>query len=377
MLYLFCSGIVITEVRRRCDFPANFIASSTMLRSVSRSPMLHPLNSAKVQGYGDNCLGAEPSVTAIIPTHRRPHLVMRALDSALKQTYPRLNVILVIDGKDEQTCRLANELKESRLRIVELRSRVGAAQARNIGVDLSTTDWVAFLDDDDEWLPEKIAKQMEAARRSTCKYPVVSTRTIVRAKDFDWISPDRPYRSGEPISEYLFCRRRFVDGARYMQTSTLLMPKDLMLKFPFRDLKRHQDWDWLLRAAAYPGVEFRMHPEPLAVFHVDEGRSSIGRELDWQFSQSWARQMQSAFTPRAYSFFIANECVTRAVKSNAGVAAYAGLVRDFCQGRPTVRSLLPLLAFLSSTERLRGWLKRRVRSVRAGTRQSSAPAAGA
>lgn len=363
---------------RRCfDSSENFTALSTMLRTVGRSPMSHSLYSAKVQGYSDSPLGAEPSVTAIIPTHRRPHLVMRALDSALKQSYPRLNVVLVIDGIDEETRRRASELKESRLRIIELRSSAGAAQARNIGVDLSTTDWVAFLDDDDEWLPEKIAKQMEAASRSACKYPVVSTRTIVRAKAFDWISPNRLYRNGEPMSEYLFCRRRFVDGARYMQTSTLMVRRELMLKLPFRDLKRHQDWDWLLRAAAYPGVEFQMHPEPLAVFHVDEGRSSIGRKLDWQFSQSWARQMRPAFTPRAYSFFIANECVTRAVKSNAGTAAYAGLVRDFCQGRPTVRSFLALLAFLGSTERLRGWLRRRVRSVRAGARQTNAPIAGA
>jgi glycosyltransferase involved in cell wall biosynthesis len=317
----------------------------------------------------------EASVTAIIPTRGRTELVQRAISSVLHQSYRPLKIILVIDGRDEPTRRLAGEMCEPRLRVVELSRSVGAAQARNIGVDLAASEWVAFLDDDDEWLPRKIELQMKAACASHAPHPVISSRVIVKTTGYDWVSPDRLYTSGEPMSEYLFCRHRFVDGASYMQTSTLLVQRKLMQKIPFpAHLRRHQDWDWLLRAAAGPEVEFHMLPEALALFHVEEGRSSIGRSLDWEASRAWAQEMRHAFTPRAYSFFMANECVSRAVKIRAGGAAYAGLTWEFLMhGHPTPRSVLSLAGFLCIPEIIRTSIRRSVRRGRtpAQTPQSS------
>jgi glycosyltransferase involved in cell wall biosynthesis len=322
--------------------------------------------------------GRNASVTAIIPTFHRPQLVRRAILSALNQTYRQLEVILVIDGRDDQTRELVAAMREPRLRVVTLSSSMGAAQARNIGVSLATSGWVAFLDDDDEWLPRKISMQMTAARASSAIYPVISSRTIVRTPAFDWISPEQPYTPGEPMSEYLFCRRHFVDGARYMQTSTLLTRRALMLDLPFqKHLKRHQDWDWLLRAAAHAGVDFQMLHEPLAIFHVDQGRTSVGRALDWEFSRAWAREMRPAFTPRAYSFFLATECISRAVKTNAGGVIYARLIWEFfARGQPTARSLLSLVGFLCLTERLRGWMRQSIRHLRSRSRTGQAVQSG-
>jgi len=309
-------------------------------------------------------------VTAIIPTFHRPLLVKRAVQSALAQTYRNLEVVVVIDGRDDATRQLVAAMREPRVRIVGLSANLGAAQARNIAVGMARGEWVAFLDDDDEWLPQKIALQMEAACASRAAYPVISSRTIVRTPAFDWISPRSMYAHGEPMSEYLFCRRDFVDGARYMQTSTLLTRRELMLELPFqRHLKRHQDWDWLLRASSYPGVDFQMLPEPLAIFHVEDGRTSLGRALDWEFSRAWAREMRHAFTPRAYSFFLATECVSRAVKSSAGGSTYAQLTWEFfARGRPTARSVLTLAAFLCIPERMRGWGRQFIRRIRARDR---------
>ena len=318
------------------------------------------------------------SVTAIIPTFHRPQLVQRAILSALNQTYRRLDVVLVIDGRDEPTRALVAAMHEPRLRVVALSSSIGAAQARNIGVGLATSEWVAFLDDDDEWLPHKIAMQMKAALAAPGPYPVISSRIIVRTPAFDWISPEQLYTSGEPMSEYLFCRRHFVDGARYMQTSTLLTRRKLMLDLPFqKHLKRHQDWDWLLRAAAHLGVDFQMLPDPLTIFHVDQGRTSLGRALDWEFSQAWAREMRHAFTPRAYSFFLATECISRAVKTNAGGITYAKLIWEFfARGQPTARSLLSLAGFLCIPEQLRGRMRQSIRHLRSRSRTGRAVQSG-
>ena len=306
------------------------------------------------------------TVTAIIPSCQRPILVRRAVLSALGQSYGAVQVIVVIDGRDRITRDALGAIRDDRLRVVELGEKVGAAEARNIGVALAASEWIAFLDDDDEWLPEKIAKQMTAARSMPMPHPVISSQTIVRSPAFAWISPRLAYNPREAMSEYLFCRRRFVDGARYMQTSTLMMRRELMIDLPFRkDLKRHQDWDWLLRAAPRSDVGFHMVMEPLTVFHVDDRRMSLSRALDWKFSQEWAREMRGSFTPRAYSFFVANECMSRAVKKKAGGAVYAALMWEFfARGQPTARSLLSMAVFLCIPERWRAWIRGRIRRMR-------------
>jgi hypothetical protein len=304
------------------------------------------------------------SVTAVIPTWQRPILVRRAVLSALGQSYGALDVIVVIDGRDRITRDAVAAVHDPRLRVVELGAKVGAAEARNIGAGLAQSEWIAFLDDDDEWLPQKIALQMDAARDMPMRYPVISSRTIVRSPSFDWISPRVAYDPREAMSEYLFCRRHFVDGARYMQTSTLMMRRELMMELPFqKGLKRHQDW--LLRASSHAGVGFHMVIEPLTIFHVDDRRMTLGRALDWEFSQEWAQQMRRSITPRAYSFFLATECMSRAVKRKAGSAVYARLMWDFfARGQPTARSVLSMAGFLCIPERWRTWMRGKIRRMR-------------
>jgi glycosyltransferase involved in cell wall biosynthesis len=286
-------------------------------------------------------------VSAVIPTHHRPDLVLKAVLSALHQSHALIEVIVVIDGEDEATEMLLAGMGDARLRVISLAVNVGGSEARNIGVRNAQGEWIAFLDDDDEWLPQKIVLQLEAARASEAVFPVVSSSLTVKTPALDFIGARRPYEAGKPLSEHLFCRSDFADGAYAMQTSTLFMRREMMLAIPFRSgLKRHQDWDWLLRASQHPGVGFQMIAEPLTIFRVEDGRASVGRAIDWEFSLQWAREMRQYFTPRAYSFFVATECMSRAAKSKAGRAAYARLAWEFlARGAPTVRSLSWLLAF--------------------------------
>jgi len=328
-------------------------------------------------------------VSAVIPTRNRPDLVVKAALSALHQSHATMEVIVVVDGEDRATEKLLAGIEDARLRVIPLAVNVGGSEARNIGVRTARGEWIAFLDDDDEWLPHKIALQLEAARASVAAFPVISSRLIVRTPVLDFLGPRRMYEAGKPLSEHLFCRSEFGDGAYAMQTSTLFMRREMMLAIPFRlDLKRHQDWDWLMRASQHPGVSFQMIAEPLTIFRVEDRRSSVGRAIDWEFSLQWAREMRQYFTPRAYSFFVATECMSRAVKTKAGRAVYARLAWEFItQGAPTFRSLVWLTVFpcipSSARSRVRN-LFRRVKTEnrepfwevpRLATKQSGATAA--
>src|SRR5262249_32788271 len=109
---------------------------------------------------------AAPLVSIVIPTRNRPGLVTRAVRSALDQTFSAIEVIVVLDGPDEKTIRALAEVEDRRLCLVILTQSVGAQEARNAGVRKARGQWVAFLDDDDEWLPLKLERQIEAANAS-------------------------------------------------------------------------------------------------------------------------------------------------------------------------------------------------------------------
>jgi len=301
-----------------------------------------------VQATG--CRETERSVlvSVVVPTRGRPELVTQAVTSAFKQDVSNIEVIVVMDGEDGATRAALEAMEDARLRVIDLAVSVGGAEARNVGVRAARGKWIAFLDDDDEWRPHKLSRQIVAARRSIAVWPVVGSRLIVRTPEYEVVRPLREYHAGQPVSEYLFCRQSLKDGPYAMQTSTLMMPRELMLAVPFRSgLQRHQDWDWVLRAEREFGVGFAVVDEPLAVYRAEDGRGSVGRSQDWAFSLQWGREMRWGFSAKAYAWFVAAECASRAVKSRAGFAVYAEIAREFVrEGRPTVGSALMLAGFL-------------------------------
>ena len=317
-----------------------------------------------------------PLVSAIIPTRNRSQLVVRAVLSALQQTGVDVEVIVVIDGPDAETEQaLQPLLNRQKLRVIALSASVGGAEARNSGVRAARADWIAFLDDDDEWLPQKLSKQLLAAESIPFPYPVICTRMIARSPLNDRIWPRRLPAPNEPMSEYLFCRRGLGHGDGALQTSTILARKTLLLELPFEPgLKRHQDWDWILRVSVRPDVRIEVLAEPLAIYAVEGSRTSVGRVADSAFSLQWASERRALITPKAYSFFIATECVTRARKSKEGLRRYLRLLYEFTvKGSPCLSSCMLLTLFFLVPERSR----RSVRDIFAGLRSSRFPNASA
>ncbi len=169
-------------------------------------------------------------------------------------------------------------------------------------------EFVALLDDDDEWSPNKLARQLELARKSKESFPVVTCRLIARRPTGDEVWPARPIGTRESMSEYLFCREASIrQGEGFIQTSTLLVPRALLLELPFTpNLPRHQDWDWLIRASVHPGVEFLWVWEPLAIYHIDRGRKSVSAGRSSSASENWVARNRLV-TPKAKAYFYATQ----------------------------------------------------------------------
>lgn len=267
-------------------------------------------------------------VTAVIPTKNRPELVIQAVHSALAQSYRNIEVVVVVDGPDPATEHSLSQFADSRLHVVVLPVSEGAAQARNAGVIAATGQWIAFLDDDDVWLPDKTEMQMAAVGRSRHGLPVVSCRFFAHTEHGEYIWPRRLPAQGEDISEYLFSRRSIFQGEGFLATPTILARRELLLKVPLRShLKKHEDWDWLIRVAKQEGVGFEFAAEPLATVQVSGNRERLSNSDDWRSSLDWIREMRGYVSPRAYSAFVLTVVADQASRQ-ATLAEYLTLPRE-------------------------------------------------
>jgi GT2 family glycosyltransferase len=283
-----------------------------------------------------------PSVSVVVPTralpHRRDRLNM-ALSSAGVQTLRPREIIVVGDGASNSEDAPFGALPASvadLVRWVPTGHAVGGAEARNIGVALATSTLVALLDDDDEWLPQKLEMQVQ---RWTGEHDVISCQVFAYTAHGQYRWPRQDPASAAHLSEYLFCRSSWRQGDSYLQTSTLLASRSLFQQVPFtRGLAQHQDWDWLLRAAQ-AGAQIHLVPQPLAIWRLDEGRPSVSRSSTWQASLAWAESRRELFTKRAYAGFLLSTTSAIAARERAYSGAPRILVAAFGHGRPRARDL--------------------------------------
>ena len=121
-----------------------------------------------------------PAVSVVIPTRNRAGLLGAAIRSALAQSFADLEVLVVDDASDDETPEvIAAATADPRVRAHRLPHRSGGAAARNFGIARARGEYVAFLDDDDEWLPEKLARQLELFAQGSPRLGVVYSSYLV------------------------------------------------------------------------------------------------------------------------------------------------------------------------------------------------------
>jgi glycosyltransferase involved in cell wall biosynthesis len=275
-----------------------------------------------------------PKVSVVIPTRDRPLTLRNAVNSVLAQTLSDFEVIVVIDGEAGlETTALIASLCDGRLRCISVPKPVGGSEARNIGVRHARSRFVALLDDDDEWLPTKLEKQLQKAEQFPVGTDVVvTTQHIHRTSTApDVVRPRRLPRPNEKITEFMF------DYLCYFQTSTFFCSKELIARFPFAShLPSLQDVDWFLRVMHEAETKLIVIPEPLTIYHSPEGRKSITTGTKWRSVLEWGKTNRHLMTRRAYSRFVVGSCVARAAKEHAGLKGFITLLYECTiSGLPT------------------------------------------
>lgn len=231
------------------SFPIYRRVRQVQSKDVETSDMGGPGSSPK--SNQDRLTGVvAPTVSVVIPTYNRAKMLPRAIHSAAAQTYRKLEIIIVDDCSDDATENVVNSISDPRIIYERHPRNRGGSAARNTGIRLAKGDYVAFLDDDDEWMPEKIMRQLQA---------IQGYDAVVCASLIDGTRATR-YRGSEIDLRAL--RRGFIGGG----TSVLMARAQVVKELEFDEtLPAGQDWDLMIRIAGKYRVRYLS--EPYVIFN--------------------------------------------------------------------------------------------------------------
>ncbi len=212
--------------------------------------------------------GGAPAISVVIPAFNRCATIMRSVNSVLSQEFLPLEVIVVDDGSEDGTSDLLRAANDRRIRVVSLGARRGAQAARNAGICAAGGEWVAFLDSDDEWLPGKLSRQVEALNSSGGKpFTVVhtdcwrvdhkaGTRTVWNIPPVEGENPyTRMLSSGGPMFQGMLTSKSALEAIGLLDEA----------------VPAYQEWETTIRLARF--CRFVHIREPLFIYHCYEGEA--------------------------------------------------------------------------------------------------------
>jgi glycosyltransferase involved in cell wall biosynthesis len=205
-----------------------------------------------------------PRVSVVIPTFNRLDLVRRALESVYAQTYPDYEILLVDDGSDEPVGELAGAYPQ--IRLLRHEHNRGAAAARNTGIQASDAEFIAFLDSDDCWLPQKLQVQVELLDADPGLGGCITGYTN-HTTEGSWTY--RPQKPGSWL-------RQLSMGSQLGPGTTLMVRRACYAVVGYLDeqMPRLEDLDWLLRFVQH--YDLGVIAQPLATVYRS-GFSSAAR----------------------------------------------------------------------------------------------------
>lgn len=286
-------------------------------------------------------VASEPTVSVVIPTTGRATL-LESVNSALAQTVAPHEVVVAVDGTPAEAAAIAPGLP-SGARVVATGARSNANRARNVGIAEASGSHIALLDDDDVWLPEKLAQQLAALREHEGDTLAASPVITWDGERDGAVMPARPPLPGEEIDRYLLLRHRLKGAPYFLQTSTWVAPRSIFERLPFDErLGLHQDLDWVLRARRQLGIELAVIPTPLVRYRV-AGHGSMSKRSRFEDSRIWALDENLPVSRRARADFLLGTTAVFAAREGR-VGAYLRLLPTAVRvGPPTVRGLLAYL----------------------------------
>jgi glycosyltransferase involved in cell wall biosynthesis len=210
-----------------------------------------------------------PLVSILIPTYNRAALLTKAIQSVLSQTYSEFELIIIDDASTDHTAAIVENFHDSRIHYLRLNQNGGVSAARNAGLKVCRGDYIAFLDSDDEWVPQKLEQQLQLFQNSAEQVGVIYSTIKVINGDNIYQKKNQGSITGSIYENLLY--QNFVGTP-----SSVIVKKNCFTPGIFFDpsLRCCEDWDvWLQIARQW---QFACITEPLIIYreHDDTQRGS-------------------------------------------------------------------------------------------------------
>ena len=164
----------------------------------------------------------QPLVSVVIPTYNHAHFLSNALQSVIDQTYTKWEVIVIDNYSSDNTDDVVKSFNNPKIKILKNSIRI-IGSSRNIGIQAAKGEWIAFLDSDDIWYPQKLEKSIETLSEDE-DFDVISTDELMvnKISDKTQVLHHGPYQEN-------FYKKLLIDGNR-LSTSATLVKRDFIDK---------------------------------------------------------------------------------------------------------------------------------------------------
>ena len=202
----------------------------------------------------------KPLISVIIPTYNRASFLVRAVESVLNQTYENFECIIVNDASTDDTEQVIEKISDSRVRYISHKTNRHVSAARNSGIEKARGEFIAFLDDDDAWLPKKLERQVPLLQGNEPDLGLV----------YCWVDifqGNRKIAERHPLLRgYILTQS--IANHQIGNCSTLLVPAKVVKNLGGFDesLPRGNDGDFIRRVCRQYKVDFV--PEVLVYYYV-------------------------------------------------------------------------------------------------------------
>ena len=214
-------------------------------------------------------MSKNPRVSVIIPSYNRAHLLGRAIQSVLDQTYQDFEIIVVDDGSKDNTEEVVRSFNDKRIRYIRHEVNKGGATARNTGIKAARCEYIAFQDSDDEWLPDKLEKQMKVFEKVSPKVGVVYT-------GFRRIENDKKtYIPSSKVSQKEGDIHKTLLKGNFVSTPVAVVKRECFKRGGMFDeeLLPLEDWELWIRISKY--YQFKVIDESLVIsYHQPDSISA-------------------------------------------------------------------------------------------------------
>lgn len=229
-------------------------------------------------------------ISAIITTHNRLELLKRAVNSVFAQTYSNIELIIVNDGSDDGTedwcLSLGKSIKYVKINAKDSR---GGNYARNLGIKEASGEYIAFLDDDDYWIGDKIKKQLDVALKNNCG--VVYGGRILEVVSKKGIK----YKKSLPLAEFKGNLKKKILLRTCTTTTTLFVKRSLLFEIGLFDemLKFWQEYELSIRLAQKSDFLFVNDPVAYYRINADDPLRLTNKFYGWLDAVKYIRKKHS------------------------------------------------------------------------------------